>query len=111
MANIEKLNAHEKMFLAGCIESIMLADGVSSKEEIGGLNTIVSNDFPDFDERLAEFDNRVKDEEGFWQLAKSITDRNNQDLILQVLDELALQDGIIKNNEDKLLDKLKEIWA
>ncbi|MBN1797243.1 MAG: TerB family tellurite resistance protein [Spirochaetales bacterium] len=111
MAKIEELSAHEKMFLAGCIESVMLADGASSEEEIGRLNTIVSDDFPDFDERLAEFDSRVKDEESFWQTAKSITDRNSQDLILQVLDGLALQDGMIENSETKLLDKLKTLWA
>jgi uncharacterized tellurite resistance protein B-like protein len=111
MATIEKLQPNEKMFLAGCIESLMLADGLSSEEEIQGLNEIVRDEFPDFDERLSEFDKRVNNDEDFWEMAKSITDRKSQDIILQVLDGLALQDGIMKNNENRLLDKIKELWG
>jgi uncharacterized tellurite resistance protein B-like protein len=111
MANIEKLQSNEKMFLAGCIESLMLADGLSSEQEIEELNEIVHDEFPDFDERLSEFDERVNSDEDFWEMAKSITDRKSQDLILQVLDGLALQDGMIKINENKLLEKIKELWG
>ena len=56
MADIKKLDDRERIFLAGCIESMMLADGFSSEAENSDLNSIVSRDFPDFDMKLQEFD-------------------------------------------------------
>jgi uncharacterized tellurite resistance protein B-like protein len=111
MAEIEKLNDHEKVFLAGCIESMMLADGFSNEAEISDLNTIVSKDFPDFDLKLQEFDEQVEDDEGFWAMAKTITMRGSRDIILEVLEGLALGDGLVHRNEDTLLDRLKALWA
>jgi uncharacterized tellurite resistance protein B-like protein len=111
MADIEKLNDREKIFLAGCIESMMLADGSSSESEISGLNKIVREDFPEFDKKLAEFDEKVKDDEAFWEMAKGITTTGSQDIILEVVEGLALRDGLVKSNENELLDRLKDLWA
>jgi hypothetical protein len=111
MADIGKLSNQEKIFLAGCIEGIVFMDGVNTETEAGELNIIVSRDFPDFDEKLAEFDKQVKDNEGFWELAKNITNSASQDIILQILNELILQSGFLNNKADQLIEKLKEIWV
>jgi uncharacterized tellurite resistance protein B-like protein len=111
MADIKKLDDQERIFLAGCIESMMLADGFSSEAENSDLNSIVNKDFPDFDMKLQEFDEQVDDDEGFWAMAKSITSRDSRDIILEVLEGLALGDGLVHRNENALLDKLKALWA
>jgi hypothetical protein len=44
-------------------------------------------------------------------MAKSITSRGSRDIILEVLEGLALGDGLVHRNENALLDKLKALWA
>ena len=110
MAEIEKLNIKEKIFLAGCIQGMILADGVINDEEIADLNNIIIKHFNDFDQRLLEFEKTVKDQESFWEMAEAIKTPQIKDIILEVLYELSIQDGFANKVENHLINKLKEIW-
>jgi hypothetical protein len=110
MSNIEELNSKEKTFLAGCIESLLLADGRIAEDELKDLGILIKEHFADFDNHLAEFDETIMDEEGFWEMAESITDSTHQDAILEVLHELSVQDGLVSKAETRIINKLSKIW-
>ncbi len=109
--NVQSLSDDERMFLAGCIKNIILAAGSIEREELSELDDIIDSfQFDDFDAQLERFENDVHDEETFWELAGDITNEKTQETILQILDELAIQDGLVEQAEQKLLDKLRQFW-
>ena len=108
---VTKLSDDEKLFLAGCIKSIILADGTIESEEIDDLNKLTEElGFNDFEEKLEAFENKVHDSEMFWEMAAKIEGKEVRDIILKVMQELSLQDGFTEKVEEKLLSKLIEIW-
>jgi hypothetical protein len=109
--DIGKLSNEKKMFLAGCIRNLILADGNIMDEELEDLDRLLPNlNFYDFDERLQEFEENVHDEETFWAEAAKIDDPETQDLILNVLDELSIMDGYRGQSEKQLIRDLHTLW-
>jgi hypothetical protein len=108
--DINKLSMNEKIFLAGCIKSMILSDNSVDDEEEDTLNQIIANGFTDFEDRLADLEDRVKDEEGFWEMARTITDKNSRKLITDVLGSLMIREGVVTTGEHKLIATLEDIW-
>jgi len=112
VTDIRILTDQEKMFLAGSVKNMILADGQIDEEEIRDLNKITQEmHFTDFEEALEDFEAQVLDQETYWLLAEKITKKETQDLILGVLYELSVQEGYSKGPQNKLLDRLKELWG
>lgn len=110
MADIAKLSKPEKIFLAGCIKKIILGDGVTNLEENEELNAIIEQDFSDFDKRLVEFEDKVKEEEDFLAMAATVKGKASRTVILNVIHDLSMHGGFVKKSEDGLLEELKEAW-
>lgn len=111
MPDIRRLSDQEKMFLAGCIKSMILADGQIDEEEILDLEKITTEmHFDDFEAALEDFEDQVRDEETFWAIAKQIGEPSTQGLIIKVLFELSIQEGYSATPQEKLLHELKDIW-
>ena len=109
---IDKLDKQEKVFLAGCIKSMILADGKIVEEELIDLEKINKEiNFTDFEETLEEFELNVKDEESFWDYAEKIKSETAKELILQTINELSLQKGYTQINELNLIKKLEKKWS
>ena len=101
----------EKLFLAGCIKSIILSDGKIENEELKDLEKIIEGfDFPDFEESLEKFENQIKNTEEFWSLSKTILKDEVKEQTLAILYELSLQEGYQSKNAKSFLQKLQNIW-
>lgn len=111
MRKIDNLSRDERIFLAGCIESMILADGHIEESELEDLNRIIEETgFTDYEECLDEFAEEVQDEETFFEKAKEIASAEIQNEILEIIDELALQDGFSDVDQDHLIHRLESIW-
>jgi hypothetical protein len=110
MAEIKSLSTREKAFLAGCIKMIILSDGIVNNDENEELNLIIAKEFEDFDERLVDFENEVKEEEDFLKMAHSVKNDGTRELILEIVHELALHGGFVNRSESSLLSKLEGVW-
>ena len=112
MSDISKLEHNEKVFLAGCIKTLLLSDGNISQAEIDDINKLYNVEhFNDFDECLTEFENNIKDEEGFLNSAKEITNSDTQDIILGQLFSISIDDGVQSTSEAHIVNKLKSLWG
>jgi hypothetical protein len=112
MSDLEKLSHDEKVFLAGCVKSLILSDGSISETELSDLDELAEIEgFYDFDECLAEFEEEVKNNDDFFNRAKEITSRATRELILKYLDEISLQNGFPAREERIFLDELVKIWS
>lgn len=108
---VSKLKEKERIFLAGCIKSLIEADNRMEEAEFTDLEDIIKRlNFDDFDKSLETFESKVKDSETFWQMAGEIDNTETQELVLQILDELSLQDGIPGYEERKIIDDLSKFW-
>jgi uncharacterized tellurite resistance protein B-like protein len=111
MAEIEKLSLDERIFLAGCIKTMIMADGNISESELSDIDDLFRMEgFEDFDECLEEFEKQVISYEDFWELAAEITSSRSRDIILKHLDEVSIQDGFPDMAEKKFLNQLIECW-
>ncbi len=112
MNTVEKLSQDDKVFLAGCIESMIMADGHIESSEIEDLNRILDQvEFADqYEDCLVEFNEEVVDEETFWEKAREIESKEVQDLILEIIEELSLQDGFSGIDQDHLFHRLEQLW-
>ena len=111
MADIAQLNIQEKIFLAGCIKALFLANDEISDDELDDLDRITDVlAFPDFDECLAEFERNVHSEEEFAYLAKNIYHEGTQSIITQILWDLALHHGYAKPAEEVVIRQLQTWW-
>lgn len=112
MSSIKRLNEEEKMFMAGCIKQMIMVDGSFEEEELLDLDRITEDlQFDDFEASLEAFEEQIVDEESFWEVADHISDASTQELIISVLYELSLQDGLIEEEEGSLIQELKEHWG
>jgi uncharacterized tellurite resistance protein B-like protein len=112
MSSIKRLNEEEKMFIAGCIKQLIMVDGNFEEEELLDLDRITGDlQFDEYEASLEAFEEQIVDEESFWEVADHITDTSTQELIITVLYELAIQDGIIEDEEETLIQRLKEHWG
>lgn len=101
----------EKTFLAGCIKSIILADGKIEDEELADLQEILGDlNFSDYEVHLKNFEDQVKDEETFWAMSESMDREEAKDSILSIIYELSLQEGYQAETSKILINKIKESW-
>jgi hypothetical protein len=111
MAEINNLNPQQKQFLAGAIKSLILADGQIEETELTELDKLNNNlHFTDFEESLDQFEKVTKSQEKFWEMAETMTDSDYQTLVIQTLFDLSLQSGRVQDNEQNLINQLKELW-
>ncbi len=111
MADASKLTNQEKIFLAGSIKNMILADGIVENQELESLDLIEKKiKFDDFEECLEEFEREVKDSDSYWKMAEKISNEETKELVLEVLHELSIQDGFMKKTESNLLEELRSIW-
>ena len=109
---VTKFNDNERMFLAGCIKNDIIADGSIDDEELEDLDALLNKlGFHDFDDMLEAFEDKIEDEESFFELAESITSKDVQNIILEVLYELSIQDGFVAPGQKKLMEDLKAAWG
>ncbi len=106
------LTKNERIFLAGCIKSIMLSDGVIESQENAELDElIVRLKFEDFGDCLEQFESSVKDEEGFWEMASTIERAEVRNIILESLRDIILHGGVPGEAGENLLTRLKQTWT
>ncbi len=111
MPDLQKLSRQERVFLAGAIKALILADGKIEEAELDDLDRIVQKlDFEDFDECLEQFEQEARNEEGFRVLAENIFHEETRQLILSLLWELALQEGAARPDEVALIKTLQTWW-
>ncbi len=111
MEKLSHLNHEEKVFLAGCIRTVMLADGRVQDAELNDLDRIYRTlDFSDYDECLDEFEEKIHDEDAFMKEAVRIKNPEAQDLILSTVYELTVQNGAPEDEQEGLFMKLSKIW-
>jgi len=111
MKAIHDLTREERVFLAGCMKSIIMSDGEIDDQELADLDSINENlKFTDFEECLDDFEKQVTSTEDFWEMARQIGKDSVKDLILDALSEIAYQDGFPAEGEVHLLQQLTEIW-
>lgn len=111
MDNIEKLSHEEKIFLAGCIKTMILADGNITSSELSDIDDMYNKEgFDDFDECLQKYEDKIKSNEVFWNLAEKITSIESQEIILEALDEIALEGGFADPAEKIFYNKLVKFW-
>ncbi len=109
---LTKLNRRERVFLAGCIKSMVMSNGAIEDQENADLDDQIARlKFADFDDCLAEFEATVKDEEGFWDQAKTIEREEVRDIILESLQELMVHGGVPGRSGEHLLEPLRRIWS
>lgn len=111
MAETHKLTDLEKIFLAGCIKAVVLADGWIDEMELEDVDRIIKAlKFDDFEAVLTRFEEQIHDLEGFWGMAEKVIDGESRSIILSTVDELAYQHGYSGERENKILGELKGIW-
>lgn len=109
--NLASLNEQEKIFLAGAIKALILADGQPSEPELDDLDRIVDGlGFHDFDEHLTRFENDVVAEEDFEYLARNIFHAEAKSQITRILWDLALQKGFASPEEETLIKNIRRWW-
>jgi|GEM_PF-1689867 len=111
MNDLAALNEQEKIFLAGAIKAVIMADGSIDPSELNELDHIVKDlGFIDFDEHLARFETDIKSDEDFEYLAKTVYHTEAKNLITAVLWELALQQGFARPDEETIIRNIRTWW-
>jgi hypothetical protein len=112
LAELGQLNHEEKVFLAGCIRAIILAEGTLESSELDDLDKIYRRlGFHDYEACLDEFEENIKGEEAFLKEAERVTSPAAQDVILGVAYELSLQNGVPDAAQESIEKKLRAIWS
>ena len=112
MPTIDQFDEQEKTFLAACIKSVIMADGKIENEELADLDHLISDfNFNDYDKYLNIAEEKITDNEVFWEMAAGITRLEVQGEILAILYELSMQEGFQNQNAHSLIEKLKSSWA
>lgn len=111
MTEVDNLNEQEKIFLAGSIKALLLAEGQASLLALDDLDRIVDGlGFTDFDEHLTRFENDVVSEEDFEYLARNIFHAQAKTLITRILWDLALQKGYASPEDENLIKNIRTWW-
>jgi hypothetical protein len=105
------MNHEERVFLAGCIETIIVADSNIEENELENLDkTVKELNFEDFDDCLSEFESSIKDSETFFEKAETITKPEVKDAILKIIYEFLRSNGIPEKSEESLFKRLSKLW-
>lgn len=108
---VTSLTKKERVFLAGCIKSMMLSDGAIENQEILELDELIARlHFSDFDRCLEEFEAQVSSEEQFWAMADSIERPVARDVILESVRMIMLHAGIPVDTETTMIRRLEADW-
>ncbi len=111
MADLAQLSHFEKVFFAGCIRALILADGSIQEAELKDLDKIYRKlDFHDYEECLDEYEEKYPDEESFMKAASQITSSAAQDLILKTVYDLTIQNGAPEDSQEGIFLKLSKLW-
>jgi hypothetical protein len=116
------LTRDEKVFFAGSLRAMILADGVIEDEEIARVDKIRDEDrFEDMDSCLDEFSKQIeglgaaigpgKPAPAYWELATRMTRPEAQELIIRKLEAISLRDGYQKEAEADFFSRLRESWG
>lgn len=109
---VTPLKRNERVFVAGCIKSMLLSNGATGNGENTELDVLIARlKFEDFEGCLAEFESRVKDEESFWDMATKIKRAEARDIILESLREIMLDGRVPGESGEHLLGRLKQAWT
>ncbi len=111
MPELSHLSHDERVFLAGCIRTIMLADGGVEDAEVKDLDRIYNSlHFDDYEQCLDEFEEIAPDEGAFLERAAAIRNPEAQDLILKTVYELTVQNGAPSDDQEGIFLKLSKLW-
>lgn len=112
MTDISFMSHDERVFLAGCIETIIVADSNIEENELENLDkTLKELNFEDFDDCLSEFESQIKDSETFFEKAETITKPEVKDIILKIIYEFLRANGIPEKSEESLFKRLSKLWT
>lgn len=112
MKEVSSFEGLERIFFAGCIKNLIMADRNFNESELNELEKLLEDlDFSDYEEALEEFESTVHDTDTFWEMAESIENPETQEIIIEILYDLAIQKGIEEPSEEHLISQLKEIWG
>ena len=108
---ISQLDWEEKMFLAGCLKSAIMADRTFGDDEMAELEELETElPFREFPAALEEFEATVKDTESFWEAAEEIQRPSVREFILSLLRDISLREGFPDENELDLIHELEQVW-
>ena len=111
MTNINFMTHEEKVFLAGCIETIIVSDGSIEENELDSLDKLLDElEFGDFDYCLSEFESQIKDSDTFFEKAEVITKPEVREAIMQILDEFVFSSEIPGEADVSTVKRLKKLW-
>lgn len=111
MDKITNISETEKEFFAGCIKSMIMADGKIDEREIQELEKLQKElGFSNFDKYLINFEEEYTSSDQFWEEAKHIENSEVQTIILKWLTDISLIKGYQLESEKVLLKKLNELW-
>ena len=111
MTDISFMNHDERVFLAGCIETIIVSDSNIEENELENLDkTVKELNFEDFDDCLTEFESQIKDSDAFFEKAETITKPEVRAAILQVADEFILSSEMPGKFEGSVFKRLRKLW-
>ncbi len=111
MKEITHFEGLERVFFAGCIKNMIMADRQFEEAELEELEQILEEcDFTDYEESLEEFENTIHDSDAFWEMAENIENPETQEIILEILYDLSIQTGMEDPSEEHLISRLKAIW-
>lgn len=111
MTELSQLDRAERVFFAGCIRAVMLADGSIQEAEVKDLDRIYKRlGFHDYEECLAEFEEKASDEAGFMKEAAAVRNPAAQSLILKTIYELTVQNGAPADAEEAIFMRLSRLW-
>jgi hypothetical protein len=112
MSDINQYTQEEKAFLAGSVKGIILANRDISEAELEDVDRLTEElNFDDFNQALQDFERKIKTKEDYAEAAKAITNPEFQALVLQVISDVAITDGVIGAPEEAFISNLKEIWG
>ncbi len=111
MTDISFMNHEERVFLAGCIKTIITVDNNIEENELENLDkTLEELNFKNFDDDLSEFESQIKDSDTFFKKAETITRPEVRDAIIRIVYEFMLSNGIPQKSEGSIFKKLKTLW-
>jgi hypothetical protein len=111
MKDISGFEGLERVFFAGCIKNMIMADRQFDESELNELDKLLEDcNFTDYEESLEEFESTVRDSDTFWEMAENIENPETQEIILEILYDLSIQKGMEDPSEEHLITQLKEIW-
>ena len=111
VADVERLSHAEKVFLAGCVKSMILSNSQIDESQIEDMERLFGSlGLPNYEEYLTEFEDSVSGWEDFFSRAEQITRPEARKVILESTYEVLIQDGLLDESEEGLFRKLSALW-